>query len=382
MLQLKLSGIKHIESFARNDSNIISLSQGGLKVGGIPAHVKEEIKKILNREELDYYASPEGILPLREKIARQLSTKYTTPLSTQNIIITHGCSGALSTIMLTLLEHGDEVIIPQPNYPAYKNLALLAKAQPVFVPGFDDDISNYISLDHIKKATTTKTKMIVLSNPCNPTGALVNKQKLVELISWCEKKGIYLVTDEVYDDYIFDGKFNSITPHITSSRFLVRVASFSKNLSMSGWRIGYMVIPEHLFTALNAAHDSLFVCPSVIGQYVALFALKDRSIIENFHMYVRSNRDFVCKALAPLAEKNTISFSQPSAGFYLFVKTQEKDTTQRCMDILQKAQVATVPGISFGLNGGSYIRLCYARRHDILEEGIRRFVSYWENGYV
>ena len=198
----------------------------------------------------------------------------------------------------------------------------------------------------------------------------------------CEEKGIYLVTYEVYDDYIFDGKFNSITPHILSSQFLIRVASFSKNLSMSGWRIGYMVVPENLFTWLNAAHDSLFVCSSVIGQYIALFALKDPSIIEKFHLYVRNNRDLVYNALTPLVEKKTFSLSKPAAGFYVFVKTKEKDTTQLCMDILQKVHVATVPGISFGSDGGAYIRLCYARQHDILVEGINRFVSYWENNYV
>lgn len=382
MLQLALPDIKHLEALARKDERVISFSQGGLKLE-VPFQVKEAVRSILSSSTIDYYGLASGITPLRDKIAADLSTTYNTTITRDHIHITHGCSGALSTLTLTLLAAGDEVILPEPTYPGYENIVKIAKAHPIFVPLYNDhNDDETLTLEHIKGATNSKTKMLIIANPSNPTGRLIEKATIEAIIEWCESHSIYCVMDEVYENYVFDSSFDSITPYIPHHKYLIRVSSFSKNAAMSGWRIGYMVIPPTIFNAVHAVADAIFISPSVIGQYAALAVLEHPEAIEGFHHYVKRNRDYTVQRLGALAEKNIISFHKPEAAFYLFIKTHEKNSSARCYDILDKAKVAVVPGKAFGPHCGSYIRLCYARTFDVLEEGLDRLVTYWNTPHV
>ena len=369
MQKVELSEIKKIESVVQSDESYISLSQGALKVGGVPIEIKRALQKVLETDKTDYYESAWGILELREKLALYLSKLNKTDISHKNILISHGCMGAISAIFLELLHDCDEIILPEPTYPAYKHVVKFTGGKSVY--------SKSLDIEELESLRTKNTKMLVFSNPCNPTGEIVLREKLEELARWCEKHEIYLLVDESYDDYIFDEKFYSATSLVNKSEFVIRTGSFSKSLSMSGWRIGFMVVPQSLSYRMGVAQDALLNCPNVIAQHAVLFALDNPEYSKSFSKIVRKRRDLAIELLQPLVDKKLISFQEPRGGFYLFLKTNESDSFDLCMSILREAKVGLIPGRAFGPSGAPYMRLCYARKEEILREGISRIIKFY-----
>lgn len=383
MLQIRLPELKRLEVIAQNTPGCISFSQGALRIGGIPQEIKDHMKDVLSTDKTDYYQPGVGMMALREKLAKQLSDQHNVSLSAQNIIISHGGIGAISTACATLLDAGDEVIIPEPAYPPYKNIVTICKAMPVFVPAYDEiqnssgEISWVLNIEKLKDAITTKTKMIILANPSNPTGSCLAKQDLILLKELCEKNEIYLLSDEVYDSYVFEGELASATPFVCASKFIIRTGSFSKSLAMSGWRVGYIVANADLIQAMAGVQDALIVCPSVFAQHAVMYALEHSEFLNKHHDAVSKSRDIICSMLQPLNEKKLLIFAKPTAGFYLFLRGQSEDSTSLILSILEKAKVAMVPGKDFGPNSGRYMRLCFARSPEIVQEGAERILKYF-----
>ncbi len=382
MINIPLSGIKKIESIARSSDEYISLSQGALKVGGIPQQIKDHLKEVLNTDKTDYYQSAWGIFQLREKLAKTLNKKYNTNISSYQVIVSHGCIGALSTLFLTLLEPGDEVILPEPTYPAYEKITNLSRCKPVFVSCKTTDNKNKsnlwkLDIEKIKEAKTDKTKIIVFSNPWNPLGITIDKKTIKELLDWCEENKIYLIVDEAYREYAFDSNYESTIDLVNQSEYFISVNSFSKNMAMSGWRVGYMVIPEKLNFPLGRMQDAILNCPNVPAQYAALFALEHEEFTTRFHNIIKNNLELTCNLLQPLVEKNIFSYQKPKGGFFIFLQTEYPDAESLCMDILKKAKVTLIPGKFFGNSGKQFLRLCYARETEILREGLKRLNNYF-----
>lgn len=381
MLEIPLSGIKRIEEIAKSSDEYISLSQGSIKVGGIPQQIKDYVSNLLKTDQTDYYESCWGIRPLREKLSAVLSEQYKTNISINNVLPTHGCIGGLSLLYLSILSPGDEVIVPEPAYPAYGLLAQASRAVPVYVSVMQLDADNKPSwkfdVEKIKAATTEKTKIIVFSNPWNPLGIIVPKQDILDLLAWCEQKGIYLIIDEAYRDYAFTPEYESVLPLVTQSEWLICANTFSKNMAMSGWRIGFLVVPERINKALAGMQDAILNCLNNTAQFAAMYALSHPEFTQEFARIVKHNRDMAMALLQPLVSNNIISVTNPDGGFFAFLKTDQADATDLCMSILHKAKVSLVPGKTFGPSGDSFLRLCYARETDVLEEGIARLVKFF-----
>ncbi|MBD3231734.1 aminotransferase class I/II-fold pyridoxal phosphate-dependent enzyme [Candidatus Dependentiae bacterium] len=408
MLNLQLSGIKKIEAIAQSSPEYISLSQGALKLGGIPQKIKNHLQNILTTDKTDYYQSAWGIMELRKKISSTLSNKYKKHIPVNQIIVSHGCIGALATFLFTVLDKDDEIIIPEPTYPAYEKLAHLVRAKPVFVScktlrdaknfSLSQNINDNqweLNLEKIKQAKTTKTKVIIFSNPWNPLGLIVPEKTILELKNWCEKNKIYLVIDEAYKDYAFNKNYKSYATLVRDSEYLITTASFSKNMAMSGWRVGYMITPAKLCKNLGTTQDALLNCPNVPAQYAAIYALDHPQLTQSFANTIKNNLDLCEKYLQSLVKQKIISYQKPKGGFFLFLKmnlhqikkqinfknfgmsTNFNDAEDLCMDILSKAKVALIPGKFFGKSGAAYLRLCYARDPEILQEGLRRLVKYF-----
>jgi aspartate/methionine/tyrosine aminotransferase len=379
MLDLPLSGIKKIEAIAQSSSEYISLSQGALRLGGVPQKIKEHLQEVLKTDKTDYYQSAWGIMPLREKIANSLSVEHSTKLTEKNILITHGCIGALSAFFLTVLNKDDEVIIPEPTYPAYEKLTQVAKGKPVFVSTIQKDKNSFgqVDIENIKKATTPKTKIIVFSNPWNPLGIVVSRKEILDLLDWCEKNKIYLIIDEAYKYYAFDDTYQSCIDLVSKSEFLIVTASFSKNMAMSGWRVGYLVAAEKFIIPVGKVQDAQINCPNVPAQYAALYALDHPEFTQEFCNILEKNLDLTVKMLSPLVKEKIFTFQKPAGTFFMFLKTQFDDAEDLCMNILSKEKVALVPGKFFGPSGDPFARLCFARDEDILQEALSRIVKYF-----
>ncbi len=383
MQQLQITGIKEIERIAQQTADCISLSQGVLKVGGIPSPIKTYLQSILATNKADYYEGEELTNLLKDKLATHLKTRYNTDIPKDQLLVSHGCIGALSVLFLTILDPGDEVLLPEPTYPVYFNVIKLAKGTPVYASVKQTDEGNRqswrLDIDTLNAQVTSRTKAILFSNPCNPIGSIASQETLKELIAWAEEKKIYVIVDEVYEDYIFEGTFHSVVPLIPSSPWIIRASSFSKNFAMSGWRIGYIILPKHLVNPWELMQHSLLICPSVLGQWAAAYALDHPELSIPFYAKLSNNLKTAVHMLEPLISQGIISYIKPKAGFFLFLKTEEENATGRCLDIIKHAKVTLVPGEKFGPSGNSYLRLCYAREEGVLQEGLSRLVNYFQN---
>jgi aspartate/methionine/tyrosine aminotransferase len=334
---------------------------------------------MLDSDKTDYYESCWGLKVLREKIASTISARYNVPIKASQVLPTHGCIGGLSLLYLTLLNPGDEVIIPEPAYPAYNILAQASRVTVKFIscliPG---TLSSWaLDVDAVKAAITPKTKMLIFSNPTNPTGNIIPTKTLNELVALCNQRGIYLVIDEAYREYVFDGDYTSAITMLHQSPFVISANSFSKSMAMSGWRVGYLLVHEELTRPLAGMQDALLNCLNNTAQYAAMFSLDHPEFTKEMFTKVLHNRDYALARLQPLIDAGIFSVQKPSGGFFLFLRTQHEDGTDLCMDILHKAKVGLIPGKTFGPSAAPFIRLCYARDKEILEEGIDRIVSYF-----
>ncbi len=384
MLSLTIPAIKKIEQVAQNRKGCISFSQGALRLGGVHPDIKEYARQISLSDKADYYQDSLGIMPLRKKIAETLNEADDIHLGVEQIAITHGSMGALSSLCLAILKAGDEVLLPEPTYPVYTHVVTIAKGKPIFVPAWHLGLEGKNTLEWkfnvnaIEKAITQNTKMIIISHPSNPTGSYLSKLELVELARLCESKGIYLVVDEIYDDFIFEGTFYSSSSLAAESDRVVRVGSFSKNFAMSGWRTGYLIGSKQLVSVIGAVQIGTINCPTIISQYAALFGLEHKEeIVGPYYKQLDHNRNIMCDFFDALQKQGEIVYAKPTSGFYLFFKTNHQDSTSFVLDILDKANVALVPGADFGNSCHAYVRLCFARDFTLVAEGICRLQDYF-----
>ena len=381
MLRLNRSALRKIEETAQKTPGCISFSQGVCRLGGVSQTIKAHVQGLLNTDIADYYQLGVGIQALREKLATTLSARFNTPLSVQNILVSHGSLGCLNTLGKTLLDVGDQVLIPAPAYPMYKQLIASMHAEPIFVTAYHWQQQGTggtwrFDIDALQNAITPKTKMILLSNPSNPTGVVLTKAEVLALKALCEQRGIYLVLDEIYDDFMFEGEFYSGTGFVLESEWVMRVGSFSKNYGMSGWRVGYLVAPAALISAMIPIQEVSLCCPSVIGQHAALFALDHPELVVQTHQKLLPIKNMVCETFNIIAQSGLISFAPPQAGLYVFAKTAYADSTPFVIDLLEKAKVAVVPGSDFGRDAAPFFRLCFAREMDVVREGMNRLQAY------
>lgn len=382
MFSFKTPALKEIEKMAQSRKGCISFSQGALRLGGVHPDIKEYARQISLSDKADYYQDALGIMVLRKKIAEMLSESYDINVNIDNVAVTHGAMGALSSLCLAILKTGDEVLLPEPTYPGYQLIVSVAKAKPVMVKAWDmveekDKSTWQFDIKALEDAITPNTKMVILSNPSNPLGCILSKVELIALAKLCESKGIYLILDEIYDDFIFEGTFHSSTPLAIESDRVVRIGSFSKSFGMSGWRVGYVIAEKRLIAALGGVQVATLNCPSVIAQYAALFGLEHKEeIVTPYHEKIGQARKLVCEFFDFLQKQGEFSYVKPDAGFYVFFKTKEISSAPFVIDVLDKANIAFVPGADFGNSCHAFVRVCFARELDLVGEGLRRFQDY------
>ena len=370
---LQVSLIKQMELKAAKIPDAVSLSQG-IPSFDTPSCVKRRAEKALQEGVVAKYSLTTGLQELRELIEQELAKNKMYYDYDQEIIITVGAIEAITSSLLTILEPGQEVLLPDPSYASYQQVVRLSGGKPVFVPLSEED-SWALDLDKIKKAITKNTKAILFCNPNNPTGTLYSKKQLLELAQLVEKFNLYVISDEVYDNFIFDSdesknNFFSLAMIPELRKRIIRVNSFSKSYAMTGWRIGYLHSDKSMVKEILKVHDGLVTCASVISQYAAMGALEmGESDIKNFKIQYQKRRDLICKRLDSL--NDIFSYQKPVGAYYVFpsfkpfLKNNHKfskiNSLQMALMILEKAKVALVPGIAFGPSGEFHLRMSFCR---------------------
>jgi len=344
-----------------------------------PDNVKQALINSINKGE-NYYSTSEGLLELREEIAKKENAKGLS-ISADDVLITNGVSEGLDMVISSIVEEGDEVLLPGPYYPPYASYVRLHGGVPV---EFSVDLNNSTpDIDDIKSKITSKTVAICLISPNNPTGVVFNENALKKLVDIANEHNIYIICDEIYDQIIFDDKFVGIGKVAGDSPVII-LNGFSKVHLMSGWRIGYIAfnrspqleeLREHLPKLARVR-----IATSLPVQYAALESLRgSQNYINDFVSEMKKHRDLVVRRLN---EMPGLSCSNPKGAFYAFPKIEDNrfgSDKEFVTKLLESKGVLTVHGSGFGEQYGSgHFRLVYLPSLEILNSAmdkIEEFVS-------
>jgi aspartate/methionine/tyrosine aminotransferase len=358
----------------RQNPGTISLGQGVVSYNP-PQQSFAKIPEFLANPDNHKYKAVEGIPALQAAIAAKLKADNHIEINSKNcIVVTAGSNMGFMNAILAITSAGDEVIIQSPYYFNHEMAIVMANCCPVIV---ETDEKYQLNLDAIKKAITDKTRAIVTISPNNPTGVVYTPEALREVNELCRQHNIYHISDEAYEYFTYDGvKHCSPAAFPNSSEHTISLFSLSKAYGFASWRIGYMVIPEHLMVSVRKIQDTILICPPVISQYVALGALQvGRSYCDNYVRAIASVRHLVLNELNTIENLCTIP---PAAGaFYFFLKIDtELNTMELVEQLIREYKVAVLPGTTFGMDNGCYLRVAYgALEPETAAAGISRLVK-------
>jgi aspartate/methionine/tyrosine aminotransferase len=353
------------------DSSSIDLGLGELKFP-TPAAILDHVKARVNEWNLGYTPN-EGLPELRDLIARDSGYEVTS----DQVCVTVGAEEALFGLLMVLVNPGDEVLVPDPGYPAYPSIVNMAGGTPRAYSLFSEDGFGLKS-EEVERHLTKNTKAVIINSPNNPTGAVYLGEELRKLAAVLNERQILAISDEVYKEICFGGKPDSIARH--ASQFAV-INSVSKTFSMTGWRLGWCIAPPELIRPFARFHQLAVTCAPAVSQYAAVFALKGGAEAEK-----RSNLDELRRkrdlALRCLREFTDLQCLEPAGAFYFFVNISGKaagrgNSLDAALSLLSKEKVVVIPGTAFGERGEGYVRLSFAAAPELIEEGIRRIGRFF-----
>jgi aminotransferase len=321
------------------------------------------------------YTSNKGMVELRRDLSGYLKKKHGLQYDHENeMLITVGVSEALDLALRAVIDHGDEVLVPEPYYVSYGPNVMLCGGKPVFIKTSPE--KNFkITPKDIESHCTNKTKAIILNYPNNPTGVSYSKKELTAIAGAIKDCGLTVMSDEIYCDLTYDYSHTPIASLPGMRERTVYLNGFSKAFAMTGWRIGYACAPEKLIYAMTKIHQYTIMCVPIISQMAAREALKhgERSVQEMKREY-RRRREYIVSSLNEIG----LSCHRPEGAFYAFpsIKSTGLSSMDFSKKLLKEEKVAVVPGTAFGPIGEGYIRISYASSMDNLKEAVLRLQSF------
>jgi len=351
---IEISGIRKM--FEASSESAINLGLGEPDFD-TPENVKRAAIEAIEKG-LTKYTHNAGIRELREAISEKFRKDNRLEYSPDEILVTSGASEALYIALRSLLDHGDEVLVPDPGFVSYSNLTILCGGRPVGVP-LEEDFT--LSPERIMEFLGERTKAIILNSPSNPTGAVQSRESIRGIAEIAEDHDLIIISDEVYEYFIYEGE------HCSPGRFTdncITVNATSKSYAMTGWRLGYLGAPKDFVEQMLKVHQYVQACASSISQYAALAALKgSRDFVEMMVREFRKRRDFIYGALREL----DLEVQKPKGAFYIFPRVER---SLEFISELLKRGVITVPGEAFGKNGKSHVRISYATKMENLRKAV------------
>ncbi len=336
-----------------------------------PQHVKNAAKKAID-ENFTYYTAASGIIALKQEIVAKFQRDNCLNYTIDQILVSNGAKHSLMNIFLTLLNDGDEVIIPVPYWTSYPEMIKIAGGIPVFC---DSDATFHVTADYIAAKITNKTKILILNSPNNPTGTVILEKELKKIVELCLSRNVFVISDEVYEHFCYGN-----TTHVSIASLgdqiynqTITVNAVSKTYSMTGWRIGYLAGPQELVAKMAALQSHMTSNPNSIAQKAAIAALHGN--ISYVHKMVNAfdkRRIYLANKINAI---DGISCFVPDGAFYVFAKINfDMNSYDFCMRLLKEFHVTTIPGSAFGAEG--YFRLSYATNLQTIEEGCNRIAAF------
>ena len=386
ILSSRVSGLSESQTLAMSKRSRELKAQGidviNLSLGEpdftTPTVVKEAAKKAID-DNFSYYTAVSGYLELRKAISNKFKRDNNLDYSVDQIVVSTGAKQSIANAVLSLINPGDEVIVPSPYWVSYLEIIRLAEGKTVLLKaGIETNFK--VSAEQVRKAITPKTKLFLFSSPCNPTGSVYSRKELEELAAvFAEYPNIYIISDEIYEHINFIGKTESIGTIPSMKDRVITVNGLSKAFAMTGWRVGYIGAPLAIAKACDKIQGQITSATCSIAQKAAETAVSlDPSIVTPMRDMFKKRRDTV---LRMMKEIPGMKANVPDGAFYVFPDvsyyfgkshngTVINNATDLCFYLLDNARVAIVPGAAFG--DDNHVRFSYAAAEEVLVKALER----------
>ena len=324
------------------------------------------------------YTDATGLPALRERISAWYAQRFGLAIAPRRIVVTAGASAALQLACLALVDRDDEVLLPDPSYPCNRHFVAAAEGKAVLLPASAQE-RYQLSAAGVSAAWSARTRGVLLASPANPTGTSIDPPEMGRIVAAVRAQGGFTLVDEIYLGLSFDERFGHSA--LAHGNDVVSINSFSKYFSMTGWRLGWLVVPEELVAPIEKLAQNLYICPSTVAQHAALACFEPESIAEyeRRREEFRARRDFLVPALNQLGLAVPV---MPDGAFYAWAdcSAHNPSSWDFCFDMMKRAHVAITPGRDFGPFGTErFVRLSYASSMAQLHEAIDRLGNVLQN---
>lgn len=321
-----------------------------------------------------HYTPALGLPELRQAVAEYYDRKFSVNINPQRIVITPGASGAIQLAIACLLDAGDNVLLSDPGYPCNRNIAQVLASEAISIPTTAES-AYQLNADMVETHWNDKTRAAMVATPSNPTGTLLPAAQLKALCKIIEEKQGRLIVDEIYQGLVYDAKEYTAL-EISDECFVIN--SFSKYFGMTGWRLGWMVVPEFYVDAIDRIAQNIFLAPPTISQYAAITALRSETqpVLDERRDEFKKRRDFLLPALTQLGFKVAV---KPQGAFYIYANCENftDDSFTWVKRLLEEQGVALTPGVDFGeYLANKHCRFAYTQPVEILEQAIDKIAGF------
>jgi len=321
------------------------------------------------------YTQATGLPELRERISDWYRTRFGLEIPARRIVVTAGASAALQLACLALVDRGDEVLLPDPSYPCNRHFVSAAEGVPVLLPASPQD-RYQLSAHSVRDAWTERTRGVLLASPSNPTGTSIDPDEMGRIVAAVRERGGFTLVDEIYLGLSFDERFghSALMHERAGDDSVVSINSFSKYFCMTGWRLGWLVLPDALVPAVEKLAQNLYICASTVAQHAALACFEPESIAEyeRRRAQFRARRDFLVPALESIGLPVPV---MPDGAFYAWAdcSAHSASSWDFSFDIMRRAHVAITPGRDFGRAAAErFVRLSFANSMPQLQQAVQR----------
>ena len=373
IVDIEPSGIRKFFDVVNDMPGAISLGVGEPDFD-TPWRVREEGIYSLEKGRT-FYTSNAGLMELRNEISSYVSRKYGLSYdAAKEIMVTVGGSEAIDVALRCMTDPGDEVLIPQPCYVSYVPCAVMADAVPVVIE-LKEENNFKLTRKQLEESITDKTKILILAFPNNPTGAVMTKEELAEIVPVIIENDLFVISDEIYAELTYDNRHCSIASFPGMKERTVVINGFSKAFAMTGWRLGYACAPHNIMEQMIKLHQFAIMCAPTNSQFAAVEAMRNCDVeVSKMVEAYNQRRRYLLNAF----EQMGIECFEPFGAFYVFPSIKKFGMTSEefCTKLLQEEKLAVVPGTAFGACGEGYVRISYAYSIENLKVGLERIKNF------
>jgi aspartate/methionine/tyrosine aminotransferase len=377
---ITISAIKEMAMRSAKVEGAASLTWG-LPSFRTPEHIRRAVATQLEADpEIGKYALPDGLAALREVVANEhLASTGIEVDPDQNVMITAGNMQGLNALFHVIIDPGDEVIVTDPGFASHFQQIRLCGGEPVYW-SMDESQGWRLDVDALPGLITQRTKAIVLVSPSNPTGKIFAEQELRRVGQIAEASDLLILLDDPYSHFTYENRDRYFNLASVPSLFdrVAYLFTFSKSYAMSGWRLGYMIVPEQLKRHVLKVHDATIICTPRISQVAGLAGLTEESVhLHEFEEILSRRRSLICERLDAIP--HVFEYVKPEGAYYVFprIVTDHQNSFEFSIKLLEEAKVTVTPGSAFGPTGENHVRMAYCVEEQIIEKAFDRLEDYF-----